>query len=562
MTVSRWQDEFTGLAAEFLRGGRTRVCAMDGLLAALAGDPADAAARDELQRHFHRLRGAGATYGFDGISVLATEGERLCLLAELAQSAEPHCAALVAIVEQLKLSFEVSGPSPLAIERARAATSPAPHVPSHPQRRERADIVVAMAEPESLTALTTLLSQQEWTVRTATSCSAARRELDYQVPAGLVVDVSMPDGHGYDIVRQARELPGGEDTAIVVLSTSSEFVVLADAIHAGADACYEKPPDWEALTQRLNFLARPGGDAVPTVLVVEDDEAYAAFVKAVLEGAGYVVHVCVDPRLFAEALSAHRPDLIVMDIGLPQVSGYDLAKFVRQTDQFATLPIVFLTVHRALEARIRGARAGGDDHLVKPVHPSLLVASVAARRERSHYYRALLNRDGLTRLLTHTSFIEEAGALIERRRRDPAPATLVMIDIDHFKGINDSYGHQAGDRVLIALSGLFKRHLRRSDIIGRYGGEEFAILLDQLRVPDAQQLIERLLTEFHVTDQAAPDGQRYRVTFSAGVAALDPATMDVESWIRAADAALYGAKKAGRRQVRVHESASQPGTAA
>lgn len=562
MTAPRWHDEFAALAAEFLRGGRTRVSAMDDLLAALTADPADAVVRDELQRHFHRLRGAGTTYGFDGISVLATEGERLCLLAEGAESAQAHHAALVAIVEQLKLAFEVNGPSPLALERARAATSSTYEVLAHAPRRERADIVVAMAEPESLAALTTLLSQQEWTVRTATSCSAARREVDYQVPAGLVVDVSLPDGHGYDIVRHVRELPGGEDTAIVVLSTSSEFVVLADAIHAGADACYEKPPDMEALTRRLNALARRGADAVPTVLVVEDDEAYAAFVKAVLEGAGYSVWVCADPRLFAEALSAHRPDLIVMDIGLPQVSGYDLVKFVRQMEQFATLPIVFLTVHRAMEARIRGARAGGDDHLVKPVHPSLLVASVAARIERSRYFRTLLNHDGLTRLLTHTSFIQEASALIERRRRDPAPATLVMIDIDHFKGINDSYGHQAGDRVLIALSGLLRRHLRRSDVIGRYGGEEFAVLLDQLRVHDAQQLIERLLTEFHTTDQVAPDGQRYRVTFSAGVAALDVATMDVESWIRAADAALYSAKKAGRRQVRAHEPTAKPGTAA
>ena len=136
------------------------------------------------------------------------------------------------------------------------------------------------------------------------------------------------------------------------------------------------------------------------------------------------------------------------------------------------------------------------------MHPSLLVASVAARLERARFLKMLLNRDGLTRLLTHSSFMEQARALVERKQpravngARPTPATMVILDIDHFKTINDSYGHQAGDRVLKSLSALLRRHVRRSDLIGRYGGEEFAILLDSVHENDSVRLMMRLLREF------------------------------------------------------------------
>jgi diguanylate cyclase (GGDEF)-like protein len=373
------------------------------------------------------------------------------------------------------------------------------------------------------------------------------------MPAGLIVDILLPDGLGYEIVRHVRAMPGGDKPVILMVSKLTDFLDHAEAIQAGADACFEKPLDLEAIAQKLHHLIEHDPCEPQRVLVVEDDESYAAFVRAVLEGAGYQVAVCAHPRQFGEQLASFRPDVLVMDIGLPDVNGYDLTRYVRQLDQFATLPIVFLTGDLAVDARIKTVQAGGDDFLVKPVHPSLLVASVAARIERARFFRMLLTKDGLTRLLTHTCFLDEVHASVERRRRDPdVPVTLAMIDIDRFKTINDTYGHQAGDRVLVALAGLLRRNLRRSDVVGRYGGEEFALLLDHIGVADASHLIERLLDEFKALEMRSPEDQPFSVTFSAGVAQFDPATMEVEQWIRAADAALYEAKNAGRCRVAAH----------
>ena len=124
-----------------------------------------------------------------------------------------------------------------------------------------------------------------------------------------------------------------------------------------------------------------------------------------------------------------------------------------------------------------------------------------------------------------------------------------MIDIDHFKTVNDTYGHQAGDRVLVSLASLLRRHLRRSDIVGRYGGEEFAVLLSHVHEHEATRLLLRLLHEFTSREHRAPNGEVFRVTFSAGVATLDHDAMDLQRWLEAADATLYAAKRAGRNRV-------------
>ena len=124
-----------------------------------------------------------------------------------------------------------------------------------------------------------------------------------------------------------------------------------------------------------------------------------------------------------------------------------------------------------------------------------------------------------------------------------------MIDLDHFKSINDRYGHPVGDRVLAALAALLRRRLRQSDTIGRYGGEEFAILINDLQEGQVVRLVSRVLAEFSTIDHPAPEGQHFRTSFSAGVAMLDPATMDLDRWRKAADDALYAAKAAGRSRV-------------
>jgi diguanylate cyclase (GGDEF)-like protein len=288
----------------------------------------------------------------------------------------------------------------------------------------------------------------------------------------------------------------------------------------------------------------------PRILYMDDSRLQASYVRSVLEAAGYLVRCCTDPHCFMDELATFRPALVLMDCLLPGVSGYELVRLLRREERFAALPVIFMTTEDRVQARIETVRAGGDDHLVKPVAPPLLLAAVEARLERGGRLHQLLTRDGLTQLLTHTAILERARELAERQRHDPRRrATWVMIDLDRFKSINDRFGHPVGDRVLTAVAAHLSANLRASDSIGRCGGEEFALLLDGSSELEACSLTERLREEFGELQHDIGDGL-IRVTFSAGIAMLRPG-MSLDQWRSAADLALYAAKEAGRNRVAV-----------
>jgi diguanylate cyclase (GGDEF)-like protein len=544
-----WEEEFNTLVAEFVESAETRLAAFRVALDRLSEAPESTPALQELKRHFHRLAGTGLTFGFAELSALASQGEELVdERLRAGQTTSPEdLVRYRTLIDALDNGF---AGAKTGLQRWRTSgAAPGEGL------RDPIDVLIVDDDEGTQKRLVRVLAQEGMAGRRVSTVATARQAIDQQIPSGLIVEITLPDGEGYSVVEYLRSKTGGEQAAVVMLSRLNAFLDQTEAIHAGADACFEKPLDWDALVAKLHQLLDRDPDEDPRILVVEDDESQGAFVRSTLEQAGYQVKLTVSPRHFNEEFATYRPDLLILDIMLPEVNGHDLARFVRQDDQHATLPIIFLTGERDQQARIATVEAGGDDHLVKPVHPSLLVASVAARLERARFLRMLLNRDGLTRLLTHSSFMEQARALVERRRHEAvngtrhAPATMVILDIDHFKTINDSYGHQAGDRVLKSLSALLRRHVRRSDLIGRYGGEEFAILLDNVHENDSVRLMMRLLREFGQLEHQAPNGSVFRVTFSVGVARLNAPEMDLYGWFNAADGALYAAKKAGRNRV-------------
>jgi diguanylate cyclase (GGDEF)-like protein len=294
---------------------------------------------------------------------------------------------------------------------------------------------------------------------------------------------------------------------------------------------------------RLVPAEEPVEDAT-RILCVEDDPDQAAYLTTVLEDAGYETAWTGDAARFDDAFGSFRPDLLILDVGLPGASGIDLARAVRTSLASATLPILFLTRDGALDTQLDGLRAGGDDYLVKPVSAALLLATVETRLERSRLMRSLIETDGLTGLLTHAAFERQVENAITEQRRGEGPFTLVTIDIDRFKSINDTHGHGTGDRALSALGSLLRRSVRRTDAVGRCGGDELAILLRRADAGAAEKLANEVLLRCITMSQKIP------VTFSSGVAELR-AGESIESWKERADGAMYAAKHAGRARVSV-----------
>ena len=548
--MDSWEETLRDLRAGYLRESAAK---LEGLAAAvdrLAAQPEDDDLLNELLRRFHAFAGSGRTYGFPQVSALGLEGETRS--ADLAREGTPPAAADFAqfrgLVEGLKREFAEAG----------AETSTPRPVPPKPAARTF-DIVVVDDDDEIREKLAQRIGQEGMSARAAANVAGARTAIDERLPDGMITAIGLPDGSGYELVEYLRAQPGGERPAVLVVSALGNFLDKVEAVHCGADGYFEKPVDWEGLMRRLQHLLESDKQEPVRVLSVEDDPQQAALLQAVLESAGYEVRVCDDPRHFETDLIGFAPDLVIMDILLPGVSGYDLVRYLRQDERYATLPVLFLTTEREVHARIETARAGGDDHLVKPVSPGLLLSTVTARIERARFVKSLLDRDGLTRLLTHTAFVERARGAVALKSRNPARSSAwVMIDLDHFKSVNDRYGHPVGDRVLSALAALLRRRLRQSDTIGRYGGEEFAILINDLQEHQVVRLVSRVLAEFAAIEHPARDNATFRTSFSAGIAMLDPSTMDLDGWRKAADDALYEAKAAGRNRVVAARRAGSP----
>lgn len=551
--AAAWIEDLQKLKEEFLRCTRNRLETIERLVARLERDPGDRAAGDELLRQFHGLAGSGACFGFPRVSELGRQGEALCakVLAREAAGGD-HCERLRACGRAVA---EALAGEPAAAGEADATAAARP-------REDAPEVLVVDGDDEARRDLCVLLEQEGLAPRDARTRAEALASLEARLPDGLLAAVELPDGSGYELVDRVRDSPGGHLPSILLLGPAGRLD-RGEALHCGADGCFEKPAGspahWGALLRRLHHLLDCRRARAPRVLYVEDEPEQAAFVRSVLKPAGYQVRCCDHPNRFLAEIAAYEPELVLMDVVLPGgASGFDLVRHLRQDERHATLPVVFLTTQGQLQARIETARAGGDEHLEKPVSPALLLSTVAARIERSRFLRNLLNQDGLTRLLTHSAFLERARTVVAERRRDSGnDAVWVMVDVDHFKSINDRFGHPTGDRVLVALATLFRRHLRQADTIGRYGGEEFAILLGGLAAGEAVQVVDRLRRDFAAIEHTAAGGQRFAATWSAGVAELGYG-MDLDEWREAADRALYAAKRGGRNRVELAAAAEPP----
>jgi diguanylate cyclase (GGDEF)-like protein len=528
------------LREKFIRNSAGRLDDLAALVSLLAANPADPGTLDETMRKMHGLAGLGATFGFNDVTTIARRAEIECQ--QVMADARPAPADLIGrlrdAVEALRQEFVRGGAA-------------APPINTGIARSEvHADVVLLEDDPIAHEMLLRVLEKQGYSVRSAHTKGHALRLIDEKTPDALVSDVLVPDGSGYDVVSHLRARTGGEVPPVIVTSAVQGFLDRVEAVRVGADAFFEKPIDFAAFVRTLENLLERTREITPRALLVTTRDADTDFIESIFGSAGYNLRVSREPRRFDAELSGLRPDLVLLAADLEDGGAYDLTRWLRQKGGLATVPVLMLGGDGSTEMRIRCVRAGADDWLPDGVAPGLLLATAAARIERARYVRNLLEHDGLTGLLTHSAFMSQLHRLWhEHERHTGRTPSLILIDVDHFKRVNDSYGHPVGDRVLAALGVLLRGSLRRSDIIGRYGGEEFAVLLDDLPTQDAARLMDRIRADAAALQHSDDGGGSFRVTFSAGVASIPAGTTEPEAWTSAADQALYRAKNEGRNCV-------------
>jgi len=445
-------DAMLELQREYLAEFPERIEELRADIAAFRAARPDAAA--SLKTRFHRLAGSGGSYGFPEISVVAREMEQWIAT----KPAPGESSRLEEAIDRLTALFRqararMAGPARLVGARLRATVILPPSA--------NAERVAAAIEAEG-----------------------------YEVRVGhrLENPADTPPGERPDLLVIGTAAGEGDPSAVASIWTASvtrpRAVVLIEtlravdrlrAIAAGVDAVMAVERILEDLPRYARTLARAGAPP-STVLVVENDAERAAASAHCLEDANIRVVRCALAQAVQELLDREVPDLMLLATRLPDGEGATIARMVRDDPRFRMMPIVFSGPDQ-LADRVAALHAGADDFLPDPPDPELLLQTVIVRAERGRRLRELILRDPLTGLLNHGTLLAELEHAVDYGRRHGGSLSLLVFDLDRFHEVNERFGHLVGDQVLRHVAAVFRSSVRASDLIGRFGGEEFAMVL-------------------------------------------------------------------------------------
>jgi len=508
-------------------------------------NPGDREALTALRVQTHNLAGAGATFGYDGLSKKSKQLESMIdkVLEEERELSDEEQAQIQHYLSEVEALSKKKDP-----EKAKDAAADRPAAPKRRMAKTKKSVYLFEHDKEVAKDLTRQLGYFGYAIHSIERLEELADELDADhrrlVIINTVILKEWPDAQKF--LSHLKE-EHKEAISLIFMSDKDDFETRLNVVRSGGDAFFLKPFDVGKLIDRIESLTAQKESVPYHILIVDDDPEQVAYYALVLQQAGMITSVALDPKRVISVLNEAKPELVLMDMYMPGCNGMELSSIIRQHEAFVSIPIVFLSVETDMDRQLAAIRLGGDDFLTKPIKPEHLVLSITTRAARTRNIRYFMERDSLTGLLNHTNLKENLAREVMRAERMDAPVSFAMIDVDHFKNVNDTYGHLTGDGVLKSLSRLLQERLRRTDIIGRYGGEEFGIILLNTGAETAASIMNEIRENFsHIRQQA--EGEEFFVTFSCGVASF-PEIKQAAAMGAAADYALYEAKESGRNRI-------------
>jgi len=499
----------------------------------------------------HRLAGSAGTFGFERLGLRARRLERLCRMLQQDNDAD-YPTRMQALCEGLNLLTGDLDQAPDApLRRARPPASPVLAELAAEAPRDAPDVVLVavLADDDAIRdQLRQALEGFGYRVEVFDSLDAVASRAARPGLSAIVARVRPGALAGSGLRRLRAGDP--DPVPLVLVGPRAEFADAVAAVRGGADGYCAEPLDLPRLESRLHYLIERRSRDGLRVLLVDDDRDLLAACKAILENAQMEVATVDDPTAALAVLADFRPEVVVMDIRMPQCTGPELAQVMRRDDEWLHVPIVYMSSQSDGADQLLATGKAGEAFIAKPIDARELIATVSANGRHARQMVQTASRDTLTGLLKHSFIKEHLASELERAQRLRAPTCAVMIDLDHFKGVNDRHGHPAGDLVIRTLAALLRQRLRVIDGIGRLGGEEFLGVLSNCPAGRAAGIIDGIRRQFSQVEFAGRDGP-FHVSFSAGVAESRGSTHNASELVSAADKALYRAKHEGRDRVLV-----------
>jgi diguanylate cyclase (GGDEF)-like protein len=500
----------------------------------------------------------------DNLRQLALINQRLIGYAEMSKD-EDHLTVAQAIENTLKLCISTEETQHLdtltqrvrdlaKITLRKSDRQPTETEQKTPSLKLRKPIYLAIEDKQYASKLSKQLSYFGLQCKILTSLDELQHHLNITAPATLVIDTGFngDQDSGVDFIQSLKDENKLTFPVSFLSRKGCPLETRLKAIRTGSKSFYLESVDAGRLIESIDIEASNALDNDYRVLVLDDSKSQAHFIDTTLKKAQMSARVITDPLLILDTLEEFQPDLIILDMYMPGCTGSELAHIIRQHEKWVSMPIIFLSAEDDINKQLQAmSLGGGDDFLTKPINPDHLIRTIRNRGKRAKSLLALMVRDSLTGLYNHTHTLHKLDIAIQQNKKEKAPLSFAMLDIDHFKKVNDTYGHPIGDKVIKSLALFLKQRLRKTDIIGRYGGEEFAVALPNTSATDAVMIFNEILSKFRNISQSAGD-QDFNVTFSCGIASLSSDIDEASVLSELADKALYEAKHAGRNCVRLY----------
>ncbi|MGA6097864.1 diguanylate cyclase [Stutzerimonas marianensis] len=489
----------------------------------------------DIRERLHRLAGAAGTFGFAALGQQARQLEQRA--DRWLDAAKPGAQALgeftQAIEQWVTQALDAPANTPVA--------SPDPEASCPAGCR----VYLLEADRDAGEQMCQALANFGYEVLMFAKTGALQAATAAQRPDALIV--SQYDGELQTLTELQQSLPA--PVPLMVISEHLDFDYQLAAVRAGAQGYFTRPVDITQLENSLEHSLNLQLNEPYRILIIDDDADLAARYSLVLRNSQMLVEILSDPSELFETLHSFNPEVLLLDVNMPGCSGPELAQMIRLHAEWLRVTIIYLSAETDINRQMAALLKAGDDFITKPISDNALIAAVFSHAKRARSLSNALARDSLTGLLKHADIKEQVALEVQRAQRNGKPTSVVMIDLDHFKRVNDQYGHAAGDNVIRSLANLLRQRLRRIDSLGRYGGEEFVAVLPDCTAEQARRIFDEIRLRFAALNFHA--GTRtFSVSLSAGISETDgnaaPGAM-----LEQADQALYDAKHNGRNQVRI-----------
>jgi len=510
-----------------------RVVALEQAVMALLEGTLSDEWRRQAEREAHKLAGSVGTFGF-------AEGSRLARTMEQMLQAE----AALGRAETLRLS-ELIVLLRQELERPSTVQSECESLP------ETTRLLLLVIDSDTILAeqLVTEGTAAGLRVTTAANVPTAREALKREQPHVVLLDPSLPDAAEEGLALLAELTGCIPSVPVLILTAKDTFLDRVEVARLGGRRFLQKPlPPARVLEEVIQVLKETRA-ITAKIMAVDDDPQILATLCALLEPKNVHLVTLEDPRRFWDILEESSPDLLILDVDMPDLSGTELCRVARNDPRWNELPVVFLTARTDADTVHRVFAAGADDFVSKPIVGPELTARIVNRIERNQLLRSVAETDSLTGLANRRKSTEVLNQFFRLAAHQKQPLSLAVVDLDRFKQINDRYGHLCGDEVLHYLGGLLQQSFRREDVVARWGGEEFIVGMYTMTREEAVQRLTRVLRTLRAHEFRAVDSSLFHVTFSAGIAEYPADGTDIQTLYRAADQALFRAKEEGRDRV-------------